>query len=202
MGDGPQQHGDRHPDDEGEDEQELGIVVATEPPSHFLGIHGGEVDPILRMHLKLEDKQGILVTVVVDDSPAAKAGLKEHDILLTANGKKLTELNDLVEIIRAGKGEEISLTLVRQGESMSLTVKPAKNLNSTTWAIWGSTTAILLSAPSRARNDSGRVSRRFAESSSVRSSHWVAAVLRAPWARVMTNRPRPVARSQSIGLRL
>ena len=57
----------------------------------------------------------------------------------------------------------------------------------------------MASAP---RNASGSVSRRLALSSSVRSSHWLAAVC-APlaWSE-MTNRARPVIRSARIGFRL
>ncbi len=58
------------------------------------------------------------------------------------------------------------------------------------------------SAPSRARNASGRDSRRFDESSSVRSSHCVAAVSYALPTRFITNRVRPQTRSHRIGLRL
>jgi hypothetical protein len=44
--------------------------------------------------------------------------------------------------------------------------------------------------------------RRFAESSSVRSSHWVAAVFAGSWKRVMAWRPRAHIRSARIGFRL
>jgi membrane-associated protease RseP (regulator of RpoE activity) len=62
--------------------------------------------------------------MVVDDSPADKAGIEEHDILLAANGKKLGKLTDLVEIIREGKDSELTLELIHEGEKASLTVKP------------------------------------------------------------------------------
>ncbi len=58
------------------------------------------------------------------------------------------------------------------------------------------------STPSVARKPCGSVSRRLTLSSSVRSSHWVAAVWAALTVRLKTNRARPHIRSARIGLRL
>eukprot|EP01139_Manchomonas_bermudensis_P010712 Amastigsp_a340965_83.p2 type:complete len:238 gc:universal Amastigsp_a340965_83:312-1025(+) len=57
-------------------------------------------------------------------------------------------------------------------------------------------------ATSVARNASGRTTRRFAESSSERSSHWLAAVCAALSASEMTSRESEVIRSHRMGLRL
>ena len=39
--------------------------------------------------LKLKEEHGVEVTMVDQDAPAGKAGLKEHDVILTINGQRL-----------------------------------------------------------------------------------------------------------------
>ena len=118
------------------------LQMAAQPPSHYIGIHGGKVDPVLRTHLKLQEGQGVLVLMVVDDSPADQAGIEEHDILLAANGKKLGKLTDLVEIIRDTKDSELTLELIHEGEETSLAVKPEKRPKDFTAPLTGWTPSI------------------------------------------------------------
>ena len=60
---------------------------------------------------------------VVPDSPAAKAGVKEGDVILSVNGEVLTETKTLVNVI-AGYlvGETITLEIWRDGETITATV--------------------------------------------------------------------------------
>ena len=52
-----------------------------------IGVTLSEADDTLRSHLKLAASEGLVVTEVVNDSPAAKMGVKLHDVL--------TEVQDL-----------------------------------------------------------------------------------------------------------
>ena len=38
--------------------------------------------------LKLKEEKGVEVTMVDQDAPAGKAGIKEHDVILTMNGDR------------------------------------------------------------------------------------------------------------------
>lgn len=61
---------------------------------------------------------------VLPDSPAAKAGLKEHDIILECNNKKITEKNTLQDLIQKFQiGETINLKVWRQGKIFDAKVK-------------------------------------------------------------------------------
>lgn len=55
---------------------------------------------------------------VVAGSPADKAGIKENDIVLEINGVKLTEKNELADVIQTAKvGDEIEMTVLRKDKT-------------------------------------------------------------------------------------
>lgn len=77
--------------------------------------------PFLGVQYIIREEGGILITrgddgseAVVPDSPAAKAGLREGDIILEVNGGKLTKENTLADIIRDyNVGDTITLKVLR-----------------------------------------------------------------------------------------
>ena len=67
--------------------------------------------------------QGASVQQIVEDSPAAAAGLQINDIITHANGKEITGSNDLVATVRdAAIGEELKLTVYRMGKTLEVTI--------------------------------------------------------------------------------
>jgi len=96
------------------------------PSEYWIGVECTRVDPTLRAHLQLPEGQGLVVRSVVPDSPAAKAGLREHDILLQAGDKKLGSLDDLIDAVQAAKEQKLSLEFVREGKRQKIEVTPVK----------------------------------------------------------------------------
>ncbi len=85
-----------------------------------------------RLHLRLPVDHGALVIrepgvgdpAVVPNSPAAKAGLTEHDIILEFNKVKITEKNPLQELIyKAKPGDVIEIKILRGDKVGTTTVK-------------------------------------------------------------------------------
>ena len=67
--------------------------------------------------------QGAAVKSVVDNSPAAAAGLKVNDIITHINGKEITGSSDLTAIVGdAAVGDVLKLTVYRQGKTIELSV--------------------------------------------------------------------------------
>jgi hypothetical protein len=99
-----------------ENEQERKREVAKRP---FLGVSVGPVPKVLAIHLAdvLRPDEGLLIAEVAPNSPAAKAGLKQHDILLTYDDQKLSSAEQLVRLVRGDKlGREVTLGVVKAGK--------------------------------------------------------------------------------------
>lgn len=108
-----------------------GIAVSTAAaelklPDRWIGVGCGPVPEAVRAQLALPEKQGLIVLSVHDDSPAKKAGLKEHDVLIKAGDQKLTEVADLLKAVEAAKDKKMPVELLRGGKKMKIDVEPAK----------------------------------------------------------------------------
>jgi membrane-associated protease RseP (regulator of RpoE activity) len=104
------------------------LPAATEPaPSgHWIGVEVAAAPTALRSHLRLPDGQGLMVAAVVQDSPAAKAGLAPYDVLLSAGGTPLAEPQDLVAAVEKAKEAKLALNVIRGGKPLSVAVTPVK----------------------------------------------------------------------------
>lgn len=92
---------------------------------NMIGVHGEAADPALRAQLKLGDV-GVVVKGVMDDSPATKAGLAEHDLLLKAGETDLKQVQDLLDAVQAAGDKPLTLSFLRAGEKLSIDVTPVK----------------------------------------------------------------------------
>ena len=67
---------------------------------------------------------GVMVRAIVDNSPAAEAGIQPGDIVLEVNGQPIHSSADLSNMVNSvEQGTEISLTLLRDGQEVPKTVK-------------------------------------------------------------------------------
>lgn len=88
-------------------------------PAPFLGVQLGPVDPALAAQLGLEEGTGALVNAVVDGSPASKAGIKRHDVIVKIEGETVRGPDDVVKRISERKnGDKIKLELIRAGKKV------------------------------------------------------------------------------------
>jgi hypothetical protein len=97
-------------------------------PKFWIGLYFGEIpaDNPLRAQLDIPGNEGLLVAEVIPKSPAAKAGMKQHDILLKGNGKDLSSKRDLVDLVTAEgpKKGQITLDVLRHGKHETVNLKP------------------------------------------------------------------------------
>jgi serine protease Do len=89
----------------------------------WLGVSLQPLTPELAASFAVKDGKGALVTEVVPDSPAAKAGLRSGDVIVEVNGKKVENPGDLARTIAlASPGREAKLTVWRDKQERSLSV--------------------------------------------------------------------------------
>jgi membrane-associated protease RseP (regulator of RpoE activity) len=79
----------------------------------------------LGVKLRIND-QGIMVQEVVPDSPAAKAGFVQNDVIVKVNDKKITDVYELLQAVEAAKDKEMKLEIIRDGQQKTIAVTPAK----------------------------------------------------------------------------
>jgi membrane-associated protease RseP (regulator of RpoE activity) len=100
--------------------------VQPEPPTFFIGVQVGSIEPALRAQLQLPEKHGLLVIDVVKDSPAAKGGVRAHDILLKLDGAELTDQATLIKLVQAKGEKTFPLEIVREGKKQTIEVTPQR----------------------------------------------------------------------------
>jgi membrane-associated protease RseP (regulator of RpoE activity) len=72
------------------------------------------------------DEQGIIVQEVVPDSPAAKAGFAQNDLIVKVNDKKITDVSEVLQAVETAKDKEMKLEITRDGQPKTIAVTPAK----------------------------------------------------------------------------
>ena len=70
----------------------------------------------------LPDTDGLLIREVVEDSPAARAGLASGDLIVAAAGRPTPTPDDLFDALAAAQGETVELTVVRGTDERTLQV--------------------------------------------------------------------------------
>jgi serine protease Do len=76
----------------------------------------------LRRAVGLPDTDGLLIRDVVDDSPAARAGIARGDLIVAAAGHPVSTPDDLFDALKAARGGTIQLNLIRGTEERTIQV--------------------------------------------------------------------------------
>lgn len=92
----------------------------------YLGINLQNLDPDLAAYFQVDPNEGVLVTRIEPDSPAAKAGFHSGDIITHINGNKINSAEDVSKIISDGDAETVEIIVLRHGTEQKLIAKPEK----------------------------------------------------------------------------
>ena len=85
-----------------------------------LGIEGAAMTRQMADFMGIKESEGVLVTAVMDDSPAEAAGLRAGDLITAVNGKKVTDPGDLRDSLKEGT---LKLDLIRDKQAIILDVE-------------------------------------------------------------------------------
>jgi serine protease Do len=93
----------------------------------YMGIMPQEITKDIADALNVDPNSGILVGSVVQDGPAANAGIERGDIIVEFDGEKVGDVDHFrLKVAQAGVGREIPLVVVRDGGRKTIGVKLAE----------------------------------------------------------------------------
>jgi len=100
------------------------LIQYGEVKQAWIGITVQDLDETLANYLAVPDKKGVVIKSVEAQSPAAKAGLKESDIILSIGNSKVHSTDDFESAAKSlVAGDTMQITLWRNGEEKTVAVK-------------------------------------------------------------------------------
>jgi serine protease DegQ len=103
------------------------VDVATQLLEHgvvrhaFLGLQPAPLTPQVAALLGVDAENGVLVLEVVPGGPAATAGIRPGDVILTVGGKDINSLEEfLAELRRHNPGDRLEVNLVRDAQRLTV----------------------------------------------------------------------------------
>ena len=106
--------------------QPYGIPSEDSGTTSYLGVDIADVTSDRLSALKLKEERGVEVTMVDQDAPAGKAGIREHDVILSMNGAEVDSKSQLQRMIHeTPPGRIVSFGLSRDGQPLAIKVQLA-----------------------------------------------------------------------------
>jgi serine protease Do len=100
----------------------LGRGEFATPPRLGVAIAPGHVARRLRRAVGLPDRDGLLVREVTEESPAARAGLAQGDLIVAVGGQAVHSIDDLFDALHAAGEGTVELGVVRGTEERTIQV--------------------------------------------------------------------------------
>ena len=92
----------------------------------YLGVYLGDVDADRAQALHLGSAQGAEITLLDHDAPAAKVGLRMHDVILEMNGNRIQNADQLRKLLHSvAIGHKVELVISRDGQRQNVAVQMA-----------------------------------------------------------------------------
>jgi len=93
----------------------------------WLGVMIQGITPELKESFELKEEEGALVSEVTPRGPAEEAGIKEGDVIVSFDEKKIREMSDLPIIVASTPvGEIVTVEVIREGKKKRFEVKIAE----------------------------------------------------------------------------
>jgi S1-C subfamily serine protease len=100
------------------------IIYEGKVTRGWLGVQIQDVTPPMRASLGIGDRKGVLIGDVFKGQPADKAGIKRGDVVLSVDGRKVGDANELRNTVAAiAPGVKVPVIVFRGGKEVTLSVK-------------------------------------------------------------------------------
>ncbi|MFA4991902.1 MAG: trypsin-like peptidase domain-containing protein [Candidatus Omnitrophota bacterium] len=92
----------------------------------WIGVIIQDIDSDIAAYFGLQDKNGVLISRIVEDSPAEKSGLRSGDIIVFIDGEKVKNTQDLIRmIVRKEIGDKVRMDVIREAKIYPVNVEIA-----------------------------------------------------------------------------
>ncbi len=93
----------------------------------WIGVRIQRVTPEIAESLGLDAARGALVAAVVPEGPAARAGIRQGDVILAFGDRPIRQMRELPRVVaESAVGVPVTVTLWRRGETLKLEITPAE----------------------------------------------------------------------------
>jgi serine protease DegQ len=104
-----------------------GIVKDGVVTRGWIGVEPADLSPELMETFGVKAKKGVLITGVLQNGPAAQAGVRPGDVVVQVSGKDVGNVSELLSTVAALKpGTATQFKLQRRDDSVDVTVTPGK----------------------------------------------------------------------------
>jgi len=100
-----------------------GALAKKKDKFGWLGIYLESLNDEVVDDFDLDIEDAVIITGIIDDSPADDAGLKEDDIIISFNGKRVYDDDDLIRLVKkTGPDAEVTLSIIRDSDEEDIKV--------------------------------------------------------------------------------
>jgi S1-C subfamily serine protease len=108
--------------------ERIGQRGSNERGGAFLGVQTQPLTPQLKERLNMTADKGAVIVEVLEGTPAAKAGLKRDDVIVSFAGKTIGNPQDLRDAVHAaGINKDVNIIVLRGQEKKDLQVRPEQS---------------------------------------------------------------------------
>ena len=102
-----------------------GLVRDGQVTRGWIGVEPNDLSPELAETFDVKAREGVIITGVLQNGPAAKAGIKPGDVIESVGGRKVTDVAQLLSIVAALKpGNPVVFTLERKSQKVEINLTP------------------------------------------------------------------------------
>lgn len=107
-----------------DNDNDMAIILGN---SRRIGVSTMELTRQLAAYFGITGGQGVLVSSVTDDGPAAKAGVKAGDVITAVDGEAVDSPGDIARVINRKKEGDVTLTIIRNKSQQTIHVTPSES---------------------------------------------------------------------------
>jgi S1-C subfamily serine protease len=104
-----------------------GIVKDGQVVRGWIGVEPTEITADLAKTFNVQRDNGVIITGVLQNGPAFKAGIKPGDVLVSVQGQPIQTVAELLARVSALKpGQAAQMTVLRQADQIDVMVVPGQ----------------------------------------------------------------------------